>query len=72
MYPNWNAEYARKGFTLNQLADELEKRGIKRTVATLSLIFIGKAPITLKEAKALKEIVGTELSLDVLFKEAES
>ena len=72
MYPNWNAEYARKGFTLNQLADELEKRGIKRTVATLSLKFIGKAPITLKEAKALKEIVGTELSLDVLFKEAES
>ena len=72
MYPNWNAECARKHLTLSQIADELEKRGVKRTTSTLSLKFIGKAPITLKEAKLLKEIIGTELSLDVLFKEADS
>lgn len=70
MYPNWNAEYARKGFTLDQLVDELRKRGINRTASTMSLKFGGKAPITLKEAKILKDIVGTELSLDVLFAEA--
>lgn len=70
MFPNFNAEYARCNLTLEKVVDELEKRGISMTVSTLSQKKNGKYPITLKEAKALKEIVNTDLPLDVLFQEA--
>ena len=70
MYPNFNAEYARKGFTLQKLAEELEKRGCKRTVPTLSQKLSGKFKLTLNEAKLLKEIVNTDLPIDILFEEA--
>lgn len=70
MYPNLNAELARKNLTLENVVDELRKRGIYRTIATLSLKKNGRYPFTLNEAKALKAIVGTDLPLEVLFEEA--
>lgn len=74
MYPNLKAEFARKGLTLEKIVDELNKRGIKMTVPTLSLKMNKKNKtfsFTFNEAKALKEIVGTNLPLEVLFEEAE-
>ena len=67
MYPNFNAEYARRGFTLEKLAEEMEARDCKRTVATLSQKLNGKYVITLNEAKILRDIVAPEMSIDVLF-----
>lgn len=69
MYPNFKAEYARKGFTLEKLADELKARGVNRTVATLSQKLNGVYPLTLNEAKALKDIVAPEVPIDILFQE---
>lgn len=69
MYPNFNAEYARKGFTLEKLAEEMEKRGCKRTVPTLSQKLNGKYPITLDEAKVLQTIVAPDIPIDILFEE---
>ena len=69
MFPNFNAEYARKGFTLEKLAEEMEKRGCKRTVPTLSLKLNGKLPLSLREAKMLKECLETDLSIEHLFEE---
>ena len=70
MYPNYKAELARNGFTLEKLAEEMEKKGFKRTVPTLSQKLGGKYPITLDEAKVMKEVVKTDLPLEVLFEEA--
>ena len=70
MYPNFNAEYARKGLTLEKLAEELKKHGIERTISTLSLKLNGRYGLSLYEAKALKAIVESNDPLDVLFEEA--
>lgn len=67
MYPNVKAELARKGFTLEKLSEEMDKRGVKRTVPTLSLKMSGRYDFTLNEAKLIKKIVGTELTIDELF-----
>ena len=69
MYPNFNAEYARKGLTLDKLVDELRERGLSRTVSTLSLKLNGKYPLTLQEAKVLRDVVAPEISIDTLFQE---
>lgn len=70
MYGNLRAEIARKGFTLEKLVDEMKKRGFNLTMSMLSQKLNGKYEIYLKEAKALKEIVETDLPLDILFEEA--
>lgn len=70
MYPNLNAEFARKGLTLEKAVEELKKLGIEMTAPTLSQKKNGKYPITLNEAKALKAITGADLPLEVLFEEA--
>lgn len=70
MYPNLRAEIARKDLTLEKLLGELKKRGINITKAMLSQKLNGKYEIYLKEAKALKEIVETDLPIDILFEEA--
>ena len=70
MYGNLRAEIARKGFTLEKLVDEMKKRGFNLTMSMLSQKLNGKYEIYLKEAKALKEIVETDLPLDFLFEEA--
>ena len=70
MYGNLRAEIARKGFTIEKLVDEMKKRGFNLTMSMLSQKLNGKYEIYLKEAKALKEIVETDLPLDILFEEA--
>lgn len=67
MYPNFNAEYARRGFTLERLADEMEKRGCKRTISMLSQRLNGKCVLTLNDAKVLRDIVAPEIALEELF-----
>lgn len=65
MYPNVRAEIARKNITMGKLAEEL---GI--TLSTLSLKLKGEYPITLKEAKRIKAVLGCDIPLEELFKEA--
>ena len=65
MYPNFNAEFARRGFTLEKLAEEMEKRGYGKTVTTLSMKLNGKAPLTVKEAKLMRDIVAPGMSLNI-------
>ena len=70
MYSNLRAEIARKNLTLDKIVEELKKKNIKMTVSMLSLKLNCKYEIYLKEAKALKEIVETDLPIDILFEEA--
>ena len=69
MFPNFKAECIRRGFTLKKLSEEMEKRGSKRTVGTLSQKLNGKFIMTLNEAKILRDIVAPEMTIDVLFSE---
>lgn len=71
MFPNFNAEYARKGFTLQKLSDEMKERGIYRTVTTLSQKLNGKLDISFNEAKLMRDIVAPEMTIDELFQERE-
>lgn len=70
MFPNLKAEIARKNLTLADVVKELRKRGFRMTVATLSQKLNKKFEFTLKEAKALKEILGVDITLEELFEEA--
>jgi len=70
MYPNLKAEIARNNLTLEKMVNALAEIGHTMTISTLSLKLNGKYPITLNEAKALKQIVGTDIPLDTLFEEA--
>ena len=76
MYPNVEAERTRAGLTLDPIASAW---GV--SVPTASLKLNGKAPITLREAKILKDLiveektkknisVNIDMSLEVLFEEA--
>ena len=71
MYPNLKAEMARKGITLEKLAEELEKKGFARTIPTLSVKLSGKSIITLEEAKAIKEVLDVDIPIEELFEVAE-
>lgn len=71
MFPNLKAEIARKNLTLADIVKELRKRGFKTTVSTLSQKLNRKYEFTVKEAKALKAILGTDLPIDELFEEAQ-
>lgn len=64
MYPNVTAERARRKITLKALAKEL---GI--TESTLSQKLNGAYPITLNEAKKIKQVIGADMPLEELFKE---
>lgn len=70
MFPNFRGEMARRNLTQKDIINELHKRGFKMTVPTLSQKLNKKFELTLKEAKALKEIVGTDMTLEELFEEA--
>ena len=65
MYPNVNAERARKNITMEDVAKAWDC-----TVGTVSLKLSGKSIITLREAVILKELFNYEESLEELFKEA--
>lgn len=62
MFPNLDAEMARKKMTRRCLAQRMHK-----SPTTLSLKLNGKAPITLAECVEIKEVLETELSIDYLF-----
>ena len=62
MYPNVRAEFARKKLTLEAVSEQM---GI--TIGTLSAKLRGLYPLTLNEAKKIKEIIGTNMTIDDLF-----
>lgn len=62
MYPNLDAELARKKITRTQLAKIL-----KVNPGTLSLKLNGKAPLTLTECIEIKQTVGEQYSIEYLF-----
>lgn len=62
MFPNLDAEMARKKITRTLLAEKIHK-----TPTTVCLKLNGKAPITLAECLEIKEAIDTELSIDYLF-----
>ncbi|MEE3428597.1 MAG: hypothetical protein VZQ55_06495 [Ruminococcus sp.] len=65
-YPIVRAELARQKKTL---ADLVLNPKVACTVSTLSLKLNNKAPLTLREAKGIKEELKSTLPLDVLFEE---
>ena len=67
MFPNVKAERARKNITLEMIATDPR---INCTVSTLSLKLNGEAPLKWSEAVAIKDILGSDLPLEVLFEEA--
>lgn len=65
MFPNLKAEMSRRGIILEDLAKLLNV-----TVPTVSMKLNGKAPLTLAEAKAIKNYIGVDIPLEELFGEA--
>lgn len=73
MYPNLKAEIARSGLTYNEILERGKKDGrLDCTVSTLSLKINGKAEFTFNESMALRDIIGTDLSLDELYEKKEA
>lgn len=72
MFPNLKAELARAGITHRELASRLNERGVKIALSTLSQKMNGKFQFTLDEAEAIREAVGTSLTLEVLFERAKA
>ena len=68
MFPNVEGAKARNKVTLEMLARDPR---IDCTVSTMSQKLNGKAPLTFKEALAIKDILGSELTLEELFKEGD-
>lgn len=62
MYPNLNAELARKKMSRARLAAELQI-----TSTTMSLKLNGRAELTLAECEKIREIVNDKCTLDYLF-----
>nr|DAF01833.1 MAG TPA: DNA binding protein [Caudoviricetes sp.] len=68
-YPNLKAEIARSGLTYSEILERGKEDGrLDCTISTLSLKINGKAEFTLNESIALKDIIGTDLPLNELFK----
>ena len=65
MYPNCKAELARRDITLEKLAKVL---GL--TITTVSQKLNGRYPLTLREAKAIKNFLNVDIPLEILFEEA--
>lgn len=65
MYPNVKAEMARNGITLEMLAKPLDI-----TPSTLSKKLNGHFPLTLNEAKTIKDVIKADQPLEKLFEEA--
>lgn len=65
-YPNLNAELARQGVTITEVADHL---GI--TIATMSNKKNGNYEFTLTQAKQIKAYLKTDIPLEELFEENE-
>lgn len=63
MFPNLEAEMARKKVTRKSLAEEMHM-----TVNTIGRKLNGDAPLTLSECMKIKEILNVDLLLEELFK----
>lgn len=66
MFPNLEAEMARKNITRRQLSKALSKRE-----TTIGLKLNGKANLTLPECLVIKNIVAPEKSIEELFEQAQ-
>lgn len=66
MYPIFEGERARNKVTLQMIADDPR---VDYTVSTISLKLNGKAPLTFNDAIIFKDVVGSNLSLEELYKE---
>lgn len=64
MYPNVKGEMAKYHKTLEDLA-----RATGRTVGTISLKLSGRYDLTYRECRAIKQEIGTKLTLEELFSE---
>lgn len=64
MFPNLNAEMARRNMTVRSLS---ERTGIP--YSTLAPKLRGEKPLKYKEAESIKAAIGTTLELEELFKE---
>lgn len=64
IYPNLRAEIARKGWSMERLAKET---GVP--FSTLRGWLYGKSCIRLNDARKIKNVLGTGISLEVLFEE---
>lgn len=64
MYRNARAEMVRAGISLSQLAEKMSSH-----VSIWSEKLNGKRPISLNEAKQFKQVVNSNLPLEVLFEE---
>lgn len=62
MYKNLKAEMAKKDINIEKLSNSL---GI--SYETMRLKLKGDSVITLLEAKQIKEIIGSEMNLEILF-----
>ena len=62
MYPNLNAEIARKGIVRKEIAE-----GLGISPSTLSLKLNGKAIVTLREAATIKRILNVNMPIEELF-----
>lgn len=62
MFPNLDAEMARKKITRRMLAE-----AIHMTPTTLSMKLNGKATLTLSECIEIRDVVGKEFAIDYLF-----
>lgn len=62
MYPNLNAELSRLGWSRKVLADKLEIR-----YATILDKLNGKYPFTYNECVRIKNLMGVDIPLEVLF-----
>lgn len=63
MFPYLRGEMAMRRYTISKMAEDL---GI--SICSLSSKLNGKYPFTLDEAKSIKKLLGTEKTLDELFK----
>jgi transcriptional regulator with XRE-family HTH domain len=62
LFPNLDAEMARRKITRNALAERIHK-----TLTTLSMKLNGKAPLTLKECIEIRDEVNSDCTVDYLF-----
>lgn len=67
MYKNLKAEMARRDMTALTLSD---KSGIR--YQTLTAKIAGASPITIKEARAIRDAINPDLTIDELFDDEES
>lgn len=63
-YPELRAEMARKNISVTMIASDPR---IRRTVSTMSMKLTGKADLLLREAITIKQILGTNTPIEILF-----